>query len=235
MSDPERQRIPWHARLILLRPRQVLRNLAAVARAGRVPAVPNLWQIELGVLRMWHRILFRPETIGLSVHFPVRPGWRARLFQYRPLRFPFLLWEGSVIPWDLSGLMSAPERLATHVLGTHHEGEQFVYDLAILAMYPGALERLRDDAQAVVARDDRRSRWLRDLCVYEQYHETVVETVERAIDGTLVTAGDPDDPDLTFEAWLGWCARQPSGPRATWRAWRRGEFQFGPEPGAEPA
>ena len=46
----------------------------------------------------------------------------------RWLRGPFLLREGSIAPWDLSGLLSTPERLMTHMLGTHHDGLQFVYD-----------------------------------------------------------------------------------------------------------
>jgi hypothetical protein len=222
-------KIPWHARAILLRPAAALRNLEAIEAAGIVEQTPNLWQLELGVMRMWHRILFRSDTIGLSQDHGLRPGWRARLFQYRPIRFPFLLWEGSVVPWDLSGLLSTPARLMRHVLGTHHEGVQFVYDLNMLAVHPGALETLREETRAVVTRDDARSRWLRDLCVYEQYHETLLGHVEHALaEGFREPADRADDPDLTFPAFLRWCASQPSAPLDTWRAWRRGEFGFAP-------
>lgn len=222
--------VPWHARLILLRPARVQANLAAITEAGVVERAPNLWQIELGVLRMWHRILFRSETIGLSETFPPRTNRRARLFRYRPIRFPFLLWEGSVVPWDLSGLLSTPERLVRHMLGTHHEGRQFIYDLHMLSVHPGWLDRLRDRTRAVVATDDARSRWLRDLCVYEQYHETLLEHVERCRAEGFGASEQDEDPDLTFPAFLRWCARQPATPGATWRAWRRGEFRFAPEP-----
>jgi hypothetical protein len=223
-------RASWHAFLLLLRPRRVQENLDAVRRAGFVECVPNLWQIELGVLRMWHRILFRPETIGMCRAHPVRPGWRARLFEYRPIRFPFLLWEGSVAPWDLSGLLSRPERLMRHMLGTHHDGNQFVYDLQMLAIHPGRTEELRERARAVVEdRDPRRAAWLRDLVVYERYHETLFEVVDRALrEGIELPPDEAADPDISFLAYLRWCASQPATPAETWRAWRSGTFHLGP-------
>ena len=137
--QPARRRaIPWHARLILLRPRRVLANLRAVHESPQDLPKPSLWQLELAVLRMWQRILFRSETIGTSVGNPVRPGWRARLLDLRGIRFFFLLFEGSVRPWDLSGLLSTPQDLTRHLLGTHHDGAQFVYDLEILSLHAGA-------------------------------------------------------------------------------------------------
>jgi hypothetical protein len=235
-------RLPWHAYLILLRPRRILRNLEAIARAGIVRRVPNLWQIELGVLRMWYRILFRPNTIGRCANFEARDNWRARFFEPRPIRFPFLLWEGSVRPWDLSGMLSTPEELQRHLLGTHHDGEQFVYDLEILALHPGKLEALRDEAKAVVENDNPRSRWLRDLCVYENYHENLLRFVEERIEQGQLSARPDDristelsaDADVYFSAHLDWCATQPETPRETLRALRAGTFSFAPgsgEPG----
>ena len=221
------ERTPWHAWLVLWRPRRVLANLRAVERAGIVARVPNLWQIQLGVLRMWYRILFRSEEIGTSATQPVRASRRARWLQYRGLRFPFLLWEGSVRPWDLSGLLSTPDSLTSHLLGTHHDGAAFVYDMQILALAPGRLEALRDRARAVVAHDDRRSRWLRDLCVYERYHEDLLATLERALArGFELAPEDADDPKVSFHAYLRWAARQPATPLETWRAWRRGEWSL---------
>lgn len=221
---------PLHAYLILLRPSRIRANLEAVRRAGIVENVPNLWQIELGVLRMWHRILFRPETIGMSAAHPVRPGRRARWLEKRPVRFPFLLWEGSVAPWDLSGLLSTPERLMRHMLGTHHDGNQFVYDLQMLSMHPGKTGELLEQARAVVEnRDPKRTEWLRDLVVYEQYHETLLEVVERAArEGASLPPDEEADPDISFLAYLRWCASQPATPAETWRAWRSGAFDLGP-------
>lgn len=229
-------RFPWHAYLILLRPRRIAAALAAVRRAGLVEHVPSVWQIELGVLRMWHRVVFRPETIGTTADWPVRDDRWARLLERRPIRFPFLLREGSVVPWDLSGLLSGPERLMTHLLGTHHDGHQFVYDLEMLAAYPGALEELRARAREVVAGDTPRTRWLRNLCVYEGYHETLLEVVERFLrDGFELSPEEADDPDISFLAYLRWCARQPATPRETWCAWREGRFTLGPGCEALPA
>jgi hypothetical protein len=225
-----RVQIPWHARLILLSPRRVLANLEAVHASPQALPKASLWQLELAVLRMWQRVLFRSETIGTSVANPVRPGWRAQLLARRGIRFFFLLYEGSVRPWDLSGLLSTPQNLTRHLLGTHHDGAQFVYDLEILSLHEGQLAALREQARCVVEQDTRRSRWLRDLCVYEGYHEALFAAVVRAQAGDFGDAETgANDPDIGFRALLAWAARQPPTPRETWRAWRRGEFQLGPE------
>ncbi len=223
-------RNPWHAFVVLLRPNRVRYNLEAVRQAALVERVPNLWQIELGVMRMWHRILFRSETIGMSGSHPVRSGWRARLLEKRPIRFPFLLFEGSVAPWDLSGLLSTPERLMRHMLGTHHDSNQFVYDLQMLSIHPGRTEELLEQARAIVeGRDLQRAEWLRDLVVYEQYHETLYAVVEHALrQGVDLSLDEAADPDISFLAYLRWCASQPTTPAETWRAWRAGAFHLGP-------
>src|SRR5690606_34889699 len=147
-------------------------RLAELRAAGHA-RVPNVWQITLGVARMWHRVLFRSETIGTCRTFRPRRTLRARLLAFRALRFPVLLAERAVHPLDFSGLLSDEDRVVRHLLGAHHDGVQFLYDLELLRDRPGALERLRDEARRVVAIDDRRSRWLRDLVVYERYHETL--------------------------------------------------------------
>ena len=215
-------------RMILWRPGRIHQNLERIRQAQIVDPLPNLWQLSLGVLRMWHRLFFRSETIGLSCDHPVRSGWRARLFCFRPIRFPFLLWEGSVAPFDLTGLMGTSDRLIRHLLGTHHEGEQFVYDLEILFCTPGALERLEEEARRVVEVDDRRSRWLRDLVVYEEYHETLLaEVVAWRQEGIRLTDQQKDDADISLRGYLSWCAKQPATPGETWQAWRRGGYSVG--------
>ena len=142
-------RAPLLSRLLLLSPRTAERNLATLAAAGLVEHAPNAWQVTLGVFRMWHRITFRPETIGTCAHQRTRRTWRARLLAWRALRLPCLLLEGAVTPWDLSGLLSNPGVLERHLLGAHHDGNQFVYDLEALSAYPGRLERLESSSPAV--------------------------------------------------------------------------------------
>lgn len=222
-----RSAYPWYLYPILLRPRQIAANLARVEDAGIVEVTPNLWQISLGVMRMWHRIIARPESIGLAANASVRPTWRARLLKFRPLRFPFVLHEGSVVPGDLSGLGSSPNRLITHMLGTYHDGVQFAYDYQILEAYPGGAERLRTLAQAVVNEDTSRSRWLRDLAIFDGYHERLLEFLESAAaDGVVIPADQADDPDIAFDAYLRWCAAQPATAAETWDAVRSGRFSF---------
>jgi len=191
-------------------------------------ACPNLWQLSLGVLRMWHRILFRSETIGLSKTYGVRGGWRAFLFQSRLIRFPFLLWERSVVPLDLTGLASTPEQIGCHLLGTHHEGAQFVYDLEILSAYPGEMERLEILTEEVVNTDSRRSRWLRDLVVYEGYHEDLLKEIKRWRSGRCPLSDEQKkDADISFCGFLSWCRQQPATPTETWRKWRSGSYTVG--------
>ena len=214
-------KFPWWSHALLLRPARIEESLARIRDAGLVETTPNLWQIALGVLRMWHRVLFRSETIG-TCDDPVRTTWRARLLHARPLRFPFLVAERAVAPLDFSGLISTPERVLCHLLGAHHDGNQFAYDLQMLVAYPGWLERVRDAARAVVEEDTPRHRWLRDLVVFDGYHEKLHAAAERALHGDFaLPPDDADDPDVSFLAYLRWCARQPTTPSATFeRLWR---------------
>jgi hypothetical protein len=221
---------PWLAKLLLVRPARVLANLERVRAAGVLDEVPNAWQLSLAVLRMWHRLIYRPETVGTSGG-RVRPTWRARLLHPRALRLPFLLGEGAVVPLDFTGLASDPERLVTHLLGAHHDRHQFVFDLEILAAYR-ALPVVHRAVAAVVDGTDPRASWLRDLTVFEGYHEHLLAAVEHALaHGPALAADEAADPDLSFSACMRWCARQPPTPAATFAAWRAGRFRLdGPVP-----
>jgi hypothetical protein len=229
IDDTTAGTLPLWARVLLIRPDAIEAALVRVAASGRVPRTPNSWQIVLGVLRMWHRILFRSETIGTSATQPVRATLRARVLSLRMLRFPFLVAERAIAPLDPSGLTSSPERVLRHLLGAHHDGMQLVYDLELLEIaHPGWLEQLRTATRGVVEKDDARSRWMRDLCVYEGYHEHLLEAVERASRGELaVSAEHAANPDITFRAYLAWCARQPATPAETLALLRTGRFHVG--------
>jgi hypothetical protein len=220
----------WHAWPLLLSPARVARGLARIRAVGLVDPCPNLWQLELGVMRMWHRTFFRSDSIGTSTTFSPRKTLRARLLHNRMLRGPFLFAEQAIAPWDMTGLYSSPERITRHLLGAHHDCEQCVYDFSLLSLHPGALERLRARVQAVVDGTDPRSEWLRDLCVYERYHEELLGYLDAWLAGTL-TLDDTlaTDPDITFEAWLAWCAAQPDTPEKWWAARQAGTFTFFPD------
>ena len=222
---------PWHAWLLLLRPYRVRAHLDALVEHGVIARAPTLWQIELGVLRMWHRVVFRSETVGLCTN-PVRKTWRARLLQWRLLRGPFLFAERAIAPLDHSGLAQPTWRLVRHLLAAHHEDNQFAYDLEILRGQPDALHEVRRRTLAVLAEDTPRARWLRDLVVFERYHEDLLAAVDKALAGApLVASHEVDDPDVGFDAYIRWCLAQPSTPAATLAAWRAGEF---PKPLAAP-
>ncbi len=218
MTEP----IHMYHRVLLLRPERIRESLERVERRGLVERVPNLWQVGLGVARMWHRLVFRSDTIGTCRTEPARRTLRARILALRPVRLPVLLAERAVAPLDFSGLASDPERIVRHLLGAHHDGLQLAYDLSILSCHDGWLERLRDRVRDVVESDTPRSRWLRDLVVFEGYHERLLAAVEEAIARGRVDVPEPEanDPDIAFEAYLAWCAAQPPTPRATWDALR---------------
>jgi len=191
--------------MLLIWPPTIERRLAQVEAAGLVEHTPTLAQIRRGVLRMWHRLVFRSETIGCCQDHPVRKTWRARLLQWRTLRFPFLMWERAIAPWDMSGLLSGRERILRHLLGAHHEKTQFLYDFEMLAIHPGALEELRGRLVPIVEGTDPRAEWLRDLCVYERYHEELLEGLDAYLAGDFPSS---TDPDISFLAYLDWCAEQ---------------------------
>jgi len=212
---------------LLLYPRQIAARLDELRDAGFLPAdeVPNLWQIQLGIARMWHRVFFRPESIGTCTDFAPRQTWRARLLRFRPLRFPFLLRERAVHPLDFSGLASSPERIVRHLLGAHHDGIQFHYDFELLATHPERLDEVRREAAAIVSGTHPRGEWLRDLVVFERYHENLLEALDAYVRGDLEPPEERlDDPDLLFAAYLRWCARQPATPSATIAAFQAGSF-----------
>ena len=216
---------PWYVHALLIDPDRVMAHLARMREAGVVDASPTPWQLSLGVLRMWHRVVFRSETVGTSAQ-PVRRSWRARLLANRALRLPFLLGSRAVIPFDFTGLRSEPARLVDHLLGAHHDRDQFVFDLELLAGH-GMLDELAARVAAVLEDRDPRARWLRDLTVFVGYHEALAAAVAGARPrGPVLTAEQARDPDLTLRGLVAWCARQPETLAATWQAWRAGRFRL---------
>lgn len=212
----------------LLFPRRISENLARAEAAGLARPAPNLTQLTLGVLRMQWRLLTRPESVGQCASQPVRDTWRARLLEPRPLRFPFLVRERAIAPLDFSGLASSRERILRHLLGAHHDANQFAYDLELLAIHPGALEELEDRVEAVLDGRDPRAAWLRDLVVYEGYHASLLEAVRAARrDGVRFAPHEVNDPDISLRAYLRWCSAQPRTFAEALGAWQRGTLDFG--------
>jgi len=197
-------------RALLLRPAHVHARLALLRRAGVAPLDLTSADLARGALRMWSRVLFRSHTVGTS-RDPVRRTWRARVLRLRVVRFFALVVERAIAPFDMTGLASSSERVTRHLLGAHHEGAQRSYDLELLGVVPGALLALRDRARAVVDGTDPRSAYLRDLVVFEGYHEALLADVERALAGErLVDDASAEDPDLTLRAFLAWCREAPA-------------------------
>lgn len=154
-----------------------------------------------------YRLLFRPGTVGTSAG-RVRPGWRARLLSWRAARLPAAIAEEALSLLDLTGLSRRPDQLIHHLLAAHHEGWQLHYDLELLSAHPGALERLEGLAERMVREDTPRTRWLKDLCVFEGYHEALLASV-RAFRACTISMSPEErsNPDITLQAFLAWCQR----------------------------
>lgn len=198
-------------RLLLLEPETIAKTLDEGVRRGLFASAPTTWQLAQGVARMIHRMITRPESVGLSLDAPPRRGFAARLMQFRPVRGPALLALGAVRPWDLTGLLSARDGLIRHLVGTHHDRRQFGYDLEILRLYPGGLEALFEEARSIVDGTHDKAALFRATCVYEGYHERLLAAVEAALRGeTTLEPDERTDPDLSFDAFLAWCAARPN-------------------------
>jgi len=138
---------------------------------------------------------------------------------------PFLVWEKAIAPFDHSGLGHGSDRLINHLLTAHHDQNQFLYDLEILSGTPGALESLHTQVLQVIQTPNRRTNWLRDLCVFSHYHEDLLSATEAAMTGQAHGSSlEKTNPDISFKAYISWCLRQPASPTLTWRAWREGSF-----------
>lgn len=215
-------------KFVLRNPERVAWHLEKLHAHGRIDVRPNLWQVTMGVMYMLHRMVFRPATIGLD-DSPVRKTWRARLWQYRPLRFPFLIWQKAIDPIDLTGLSGTMARKHSHLVGAYHPGDNALYDLECMTCDPEALKALRADVADILQNQSARAQFLKDLTVYEGYHERLLHLIDRALVGDFAPAqGQEDHPDTTLRGFLRWCAAQPETPDSTLRAFLQGEMHFGP-------
>jgi hypothetical protein len=203
----------WYGRLILGPSPHLRSNLRMVCDKLNL-AEPTDWQLCQGVLRMWHRVMFRTDTVGTS-QAPIRNTWRAKLLAWRALRAPALLLDGAITPWDFTGLRSSSAQIIRHLLGAHHEGAQFTYDLELLACYD-QLPALHAAVVAQLASNEARAAWLRDLVVFDGYHTALLAATEHALaHGPAMSTADALDPDLTLIGYLRWCNAQPPTMRAT--------------------
>lgn len=218
----------WFIRFVLRNPERVEWHLERLYASGRIDVRPNLWQVTMGVVYMLHRMVFRPATIGLD-ETPVRQTWRARVWHYRPFRFPFLIWEKAIDPIDLTGLSGTMERKHRHLVAAYHPGDNALYDLECMTCDPEALQSLREDVVHILEGQTSRARFLKDLVVYEGYHERLLVLIDRAMAGDFAPAvGKENHPDTTLRGFLRWCAKQPETPEATFQAAFRGDLHFDP-------
>ncbi len=203
-----KQPLPWWA-YALIRPRRVQAHLEIIAARQGQPA-PTLWQMLLWTGHMWRRVLLDLDSVGSGGGASVRKTWRARWLRVKAIRALALIGERAIAPLDMSGLATDDDRVMRHLLAAHHDGMEFAYDLEMLSLRPGALARLRVQVEAIVDGRHPRGEWLRDLCVYEGYHERLLAGVDLALSGALPRS---ENPDTSFFAMLDWARSRAPSPR----------------------
>lgn len=204
--------------LLLHNPKLLQKNLRLLKERGHIREIPTLWQVFQGMAQQWWYTVNNLETLGHDFENPIRDSIGAKLLQPHAMRFLPLMIEGAINPADRTGLALTPERKMRHILGTHHPPETVIYDLQLLDCYPGALDTLRAKLVAIIEGDDFKSRWLKDLVVYEGYHESILPTVDRAIAGDFSVSLPPrPGDDFTVGSFAERCLACPPKPDGTIR------------------
>ncbi len=225
------QRISPLARVLLYNPELVQKNLRLLYQHGHIEAVPNSWQVSMYVLYMWYRIVFRLDTVGTHATDKVRDTWRAKLWENRVIRVPFLIMEGALNGnYDSTGLGITVDRKMKHLVGAFHPEDNYIYDLALVASYPGKMEQLRRQVIEVLENDNDRTRFLKDLVVYEDYHERLLRAIDRVSSGdwSMVDPAKENNPDTSIANFAKWCLKQPKTPAETLQALLQGKVNFDP-------
>ena len=218
--------------LLLYNPPLVMKHLQLLHQRGHIPAVPGAWQVSHYVLYMWHRIIFRYNTVGTHASDDVRDTWRARLWTERVMRFPFLVAEGAVNgQYDTTGLGITVDRKIKHLVGAFHPGDNFMYDLALVDCYPGKMAELRQKVLHVLEHDNDRTRFLRDLVVYDDYHQRLLAAIDRVMAGdwSMTLAANDTNPDTSILNFAKWCLKQPQTPGESFQALLQGKVNFAPK------
>ncbi len=211
--------VPPIFHVLLHNPELLQQHLRMLHEQGFTTGVPNLWQVYQHWALSVARAFKRGKVPGMDPDAPVRDTPGAQLLQFPAIRFWGLLFEGAINPWDYTGLALTPQRKMKHVMGAYHFDHTFIYDLEVIALYPGALEQLRDQCLEVLNRDTARTRWLRDLTVYEGYHENLLRCVERCLAGDFSVPDDlKDDRSVKVSYFVEDALALPQTPEATLQA-----------------
>lgn len=220
-SPAQDEPIPWFYYLLLHDPRQLQKNLHLLKERGHIQEIPSLWQVVLGISHMWHFTVANVDAIGTSQEAPVRDNPRARLLKNQFIRFFALMAEGSINPLDRTGLALSPKRKMRHVLGTFHAtgemAQTVIYDLQLLDCYPGALKTLGQRLEKLLKQPDARDEWIKDMAVYQGYHEDLVPVVKRCLKGdfSVNVPTQREGDDYTVTSFVERCLGFPPTPQAT--------------------
>ncbi len=213
--------IPWVYYLLLHNPRLLQKNLGLLKERGHIQEIPTLWQVVQGISHMWRFTVANVDAIGTSQEAPVRDNPRAHLLKNQFIRFFALMAEGSINPLDRTGLALTPKRKMRLVLVTFHAtgemAQTVIYDLQLLDCYPGALKTLGQRLEKLLKQPDARDEWIKDMAVYEGYHEDLVPVVKRCLKGDFVVhvPTQREGDDYTVTSFVERCLGFPPTPAET--------------------
>ncbi len=227
---PPRERIDPRYYAVLWRPDRLVDNLRMLYLRGHTEGVPNLWQVFQGTWFYWYRYFFRSGTVGLDTQHQVRDTFLAKMLQNKALRTPVLFAWGATGPrLDITGLAVPVDYKVRHLIGAYHPGDNAVYDLQYVDCFPGKLEELRDWVVKVLDEDTPGHRFVKDLNIYEHYHERLLWQVQEALEGRFsVAAENAHNPDTSTTVHVRWCLNAPATPEETAEAIAQGTYNFEP-------
>ncbi len=201
------ERVGWRHRLALHRLCACARGSRPCMRQGSSPRCRRPFRSTRGAVHAGAGA--QPSRVGGGGAYPNAQHRRARWLALRPVRFPGLVAERVIAPWDLTGFGSSPAFLRRHLLGAYHPHERAIYDLALLSVLPGVLESLRDEVAEIVAGRHPRAECLADLCVFEGYRANLLVLLDQALAGDF-DMHDPIPTDTTLFDFVGWMCEQPA-------------------------
>ncbi len=218
----------------LLDRRERRARLRRLVDAGLVHHEPTDWQMWLATHHMMFGYIL-PSNLEFYEHYEVPHWWHQLL---RAVEAPATM-------MDPIGLGISEDVLRTHLVQVVHASAG--YDVALLCMFEGGLDRLREALQQVIAGVHPKQATIQALLERDDYPARLLEAVDRfAVDPErhwrCDTVPAPEGCETLFD-WgietfgspgrlMAYAVSLPETPMASLRAWLRGELRL---PSPQPA
>ena len=174
--------------------RERRRRMECLLENGQIDQVPTEWQILQGSYAMMTEFII-PSNSEFYEHYDQNMYW---------LQFLRVIDEPSTM-MDPTGLAVAPEMLIQHIMHVVHTSVG--YDIALLHMFPGAIEELEDQLELYVAGDHPRQASIAELLERPDYPEQLLKALKLYLEDPvtnwqIITYETPDGCEDLFEFGL---------------------------------